>query len=95
MGVANETGIAIGGAVVPPIAVYLAYLGGGATTPLSLLLLGLATAGLSGLLVVPRRGGSRHDPALPERARCLAMDEPRGAQHNGVRHVSVAIVLDE
>jgi hypothetical protein len=83
MGVANETGIAIGGAVVPPIAVYLAYLaylGGGATTPLSLLLLGLATAGLSGLLVVPRRGGSRHDPALPERARCLAMDEPRG--HN-------------
>jgi MFS family permease len=65
MGVANETGIAIGGAVVPPLAVYLAYLGGGATTSLSVLLLGLATAGLVGLLVVPRREGTRQAPTPP------------------------------
>jgi hypothetical protein len=64
MGLANETGIAVGGAVVPPLAVYLAHLGGTGTTPLSLLLLLLAVVGAGGLALLPcRHGGSEPDDA--------------------------------
>ncbi|MFC4944239.1 MFS transporter [Pseudonocardia sp. GCM10023141] len=55
MGLANETGIAVGGAVVPPLAVYLAYLPGAGTTALSLLLIAVAALGVAGLALLPRR----------------------------------------
>lgn len=54
MGIASETGIAIGGAAIPPLAVYLSHLAGANTTPLSLLLIAVAAAGLVGLLILPR-----------------------------------------
>jgi MHS family shikimate/dehydroshikimate transporter-like MFS transporter len=62
MGLATETGTAIGGAVVPPLAVYLSYVDGAGTTPLSLLIIGLALLALLGLLLLPRRYAGLAEP---------------------------------
>jgi MHS family shikimate/dehydroshikimate transporter-like MFS transporter len=67
MGLANEVGIAIGGAAIPPLAVYLSFLEGTGTTPLSLLLIGLAVLGLVGLVLLPRTGASLTAPAVTDR----------------------------
>lgn len=64
MGLANETGIAIGGAVVPPLAVSVAFLEGAGTAPLSLLLVGVALLGFVGLVLLPRQG-SRETAGAP------------------------------
>jgi len=71
MGVANETGIAIGGAVVPPLAVALSLWNGHGTAPLSLLLIGLAVLGFVGLILLPPQEepatvpAVAHHPAAP------------------------------
>lgn len=54
MGLANETGIAIGGAAIPPLAVALSFWNGAGTAPLSLLLIGLAVLGFVGLILLPQ-----------------------------------------
>ncbi|MEQ3549869.1 MFS transporter [Pseudonocardia nematodicida] len=64
MGLARETGNMIGAAVVPVLAVQLSFMGAG-TTPLSLLLLGLAALGLVGVLAAPRPHAPAASPGGP------------------------------
>jgi MFS family permease len=63
MGLAFETGTAIGGAAIPPLAVYLSYVEGAGTTPLSLLIVGVAGLGLLGLFVLPRTKAGLEEPS--------------------------------
>ncbi|MFC4944238.1 MFS transporter [Pseudonocardia sp. GCM10023141] len=61
MGVGIETGTAVGGAVVPPLAVALTFSGTAGTAPLSLLVMALAVLGLAGLALLRWTGSRNRD----------------------------------